>query len=116
MRTKPFMTPTPNDMNAGSVKTGKIENEKNRKNENTMTSREAEKPKTELKRWWRYAVLRGKGLPQSIDGWWYDLDSMTDFDGWPVEMKGINFEATNEWERRDDGEVAVVYRPIGYTP
>lgn len=73
-----------------------------------------------IKRWWRYAVLRGEGVPVHLDGQWVDLDKLTQRDlavfeakdGSPVHYSGIEatLEATNQWEQRGDGEVAVVYR------
>lgn len=73
-----------------------------------------------IKRWWRYAVLRGEGLPVHLDGLWFDLDAMPSKDlyvfeaegGHPVHFQGISATllATNQWEQRENGEVAVVYR------
>lgn len=64
---------------------------------------------TARKRWWRFGVIRGQGVPSHLNGRWYDLDEF------PISVatfgvEGVTFEATNEWEQRDDGEVAVVYR------
>lgn len=65
------------------------------------------------KRWWRYAVIRGEGIPAHLDGKWYDLEDMNSplpgqRDDGAVAV--VSFEATNQWEQRDDGAVAVVYR------
>lgn len=57
-------------------------------------------------RWWRYVVLRGAGVPAELDGRWYDLDSIPSI---PGPYDGVVLDATNRWEQRDDGAVAVVY-------
>jgi hypothetical protein len=60
-------------------------------------------------RWWRYAVLRGDGIPTRLDGMWFDVDDMAR----PEAVLGARYEATveatNRWEQRSDGAVAVVY-------
>lgn len=61
-----------------------------------------------MKRWWRYAVLRGDGIPAELDGRWYDLDGMGQ-DVLPSRPGSVTMEPTDRWEQRDDGEVAVVY-------
>lgn len=61
-------------------------------------------------RWWKYAVLRGEGLPVGLDGRWYDLDNMPAGASWQVFGHSAIIEATNQWEQREDGAVAVVYR------
>lgn len=61
-------------------------------------------------RWWRYAVIRGEGIPPNVDGKWYDLDEMDE--ALPGHMGRFRVEATNQWEQRDDGAVAVVYRLV----
>ena len=61
-------------------------------------------------RWWKFAVLRGDGIPAELDGRWYDLDSMTPASSrLPVPGPTATLEATNRWEQREDGTVAVVY-------
>ena len=64
-------------------------------------------------RWWKYAVIRGEGIPARLDGMWYDLDDMDP--RLAGQWGGATFEATNQWEQRDDGAVAVVYRWNGET-
>jgi hypothetical protein len=61
-------------------------------------------------RWWRFAVLRGEGIPADYDGRWMDLGPV-DKPALPVPVRdgGMAFVPTNRWERRGDGEVAVVY-------
>lgn len=59
-------------------------------------------------RWWKFAVLRGSGIPAKLDGMWLDMAEL-DLRGVRV-AEGVTLDATNEWEQRDDGEVAVVYR------
>ena len=59
-------------------------------------------------RWWRYAVVRGPGIPASLNGRWYDLDEMPA----ALDEAGAVVEATDRWEQRDDGAVAVVYEWI----
>lgn len=65
-------------------------------------------------RWWRFVVIRGKGVPKELDGKWFDLDRTPEHlpgvDA-PITMPAGKFVATNMWEQRDDGEVAVVYMP-----
>jgi biotin operon repressor len=58
-------------------------------------------------RWWKYAVLRGEGIPVTENGKWYDLEDMSNL--LPKETNVFTLEATNKWEQRDDGAVAVVY-------
>ena len=58
-------------------------------------------------RWWKYIVLRGEGIPAYLDGVWYDLDSLHE-QPFP-QYDGVTVDATNRWEQRDDGAVAVVY-------
>ena len=61
-------------------------------------------------RWWKYAVLRGEGIPARLDGTWYDLDDLQS-SGLLYRRGGeAVIEPTNQWEQRDDGAVAVVYR------
>lgn len=72
------------------------------------------KTSMKIKRWWKYAVLRGPGIPARLDGMWYDLDQIPEYVGQLMTDSGINMEATNQWEQRDDGEVAVVYRMFNY--
>jgi hypothetical protein len=63
-----------------------------------------------LRRWWRFAVLRGEGIPAEMDGRWYDLGQISDpRSRLPHTGPSATLEATNRWEQRDDGEVAVVY-------
>lgn len=65
--------------------------------------------------WWRYAVLRGEGLPAELDGRWYDVPS-TQGDHIVVPFgtsECVTLHATNRWEQRDDGAVAVVYEWFG---
>lgn len=59
------------------------------------------------KRWWRFAVIRGEGIPAELDGRWFDLDAILS----PLLPTGdfVTLEATNRWEQREDGAVAVVY-------
>jgi hypothetical protein len=65
---------------------------------------------TQPKRWWRYAVVRGEGLPLGLDGKWFDLDDMrTSSLRLHIGTSG-RFGPTNQFEVRDDGEPAVVYR------
>lgn len=62
-------------------------------------------------RWWRYAVLRSSELPirPELNGLWIDLDESPPP---PYDLlQGTAFVATDRWENRDDGEVAVVYVP-----
>lgn len=65
------------------------------------------------KRWWRFAVLRGPGLPSELDGRWYDLEAEA---GWAnlnqatAYGRAAELVPTNQWEQREDGQVAVVYR------
>jgi hypothetical protein len=63
--------------------------------------------------WWRYAVLRGAGIPADIDGRWYDLKDMHHETPGPLTIPDHGYRATlsatNRWEQRDDGAVAVVY-------
>lgn len=59
-------------------------------------------------RWWRYAVLRGDGILAWLDGCWYDLDETPEPFG-EIEGYSATVEATNRWEQREDGAVAVVY-------
>ena len=62
-------------------------------------------------RWWRYAVLRGEGIPAALDGRWYDLDDMPGTESlFTVAVRNaVTLDATNRWEQREDGAVAVVY-------
>ena len=62
-------------------------------------------------RWWRYAVLRGEGIPAALDGRWYDLGEMRDAEHVLPSTDGMDatLDATNRWEQRSDGAVAVVY-------
>lgn len=62
-------------------------------------------------RWWKYAVIRGEGVPASLDGRWYDLDAIEAGTSTELPPTGPSstLEATNRWEQREDGEVAVVY-------
>jgi hypothetical protein len=61
-------------------------------------------------RWWRYAVLRGTGIPADLDGRWYDLDQIPDAQSrLPYTGPSATLEPTNRWEQRADGKVAVVY-------
>jgi hypothetical protein len=70
-----------------------------------------------VKRWWRYAVLRGEGIPAELDGRWYDLEADPDRPGLGFLTRGTaaTLDATNRWEQRDDGEVAVVYEWVRRT-
>lgn len=63
-------------------------------------------------RWWRFAVIRGADLPGDLDGRWYDLDDLPFGPTLPlgIARDEVTFEHTHEWEQRDDGAVAVVYR------
>ena len=61
-------------------------------------------------RWWRFAVLRGEGIPAELNGVWFDVNEMRNGLGLPPTPRSVTLDATNEWEQRDDGEVAVVYR------
>jgi len=64
------------------------------------------------RRWWKYAVLRGEGIPSALDGRWYDLDETRDAESVLPRMDGVSatLDATNRWEQREsDGAVAVVY-------
>lgn len=66
-------------------------------------------------RWWRYCVLRGAGIPATHDGRWYDLDNMESLtpsfgEVKPFAIHTATFEPTNQWEQRENGDVAVVYR------
>lgn len=64
-----------------------------------------------IKRWWKYAVLRGPGVPAHLDGMWYDMrDMLVDNGPLPFDGPHATFEPTDQWEQRSDGEVAVVYR------
>lgn len=56
-------------------------------------------------RWWKYAVIRGEGIPADLDGQWYDMDDMNQGDA----LDSFVLTPTNRWEQREDGEVAVVY-------
>jgi hypothetical protein len=65
--------------------------------------------------WWKFIVLRGKGLPAKYDGLWEDIEELAKYG--PIRLKdygykGMLFEATNEWEQREDGQVAVVFRYV----
>lgn len=64
-----------------------------------------------MERWWRFAVLRGDGIPAELDGRWYDLDELLG----PTLQPGpaTKLEPTDRWEQREDGEVAVVYEWTG---
>jgi hypothetical protein len=62
------------------------------------------------KRWWRYAVLRGEGIPAHYDGVWVDMDAFRQ-DVMAI-YESATFQPTNRWEQREDGEVAVVYEWI----
>lgn len=56
----------------------------------------------------KYIVIRQEG--HSLDGRWYDFDRMTKGKG-PLHPPGSEtFGPTDEWERRDDGALAQVYR------
>lgn len=63
-------------------------------------------------RWWKFAVLRGEGIPAEKDGEWIDLNDI----GYitkiimPIDVGSIIFSPSNQWEQRSDGEVAVVYK------
>jgi hypothetical protein len=65
--------------------------------------------------WWRYIVLRGPGISAEYDGKWYDIEGMPKVDyvldhmSKTLELGTRQFVATNMWEQREDGEVAVVY-------
>lgn len=63
---------------------------------------------TQGKVWWKYAVLRGKWLPVGLDGRWYELSDLSPELG--NVPNAVSFGPTHEWEQREDGEVAVVYR------
>jgi hypothetical protein len=64
-------------------------------------------------RWWRFVVLRGEGIPAQLDGRWYDLEQMPEGSTFaPANGYTATVDATNRWEQRDDGEVAVVYEWI----
>lgn len=65
---------------------------------------------TTAARWWRYAVLRGEGIPAYLDGMWLDLDESPERFADLSATYGRSFDATNCWEQRSDGQVAVVYR------
>jgi hypothetical protein len=67
-------------------------------------------PSTEPQRWWKYAVIRGEGIPAHLDGTWYDLDDLQNHGMLVRRGREAFMEPTNQWEQRDDGEVAVVYR------
>jgi hypothetical protein len=60
-----------------------------------------------VNRWWRYAVIRGDGVPAELDGVWYDLEATPT--PLPGSGPGATLEPTNKWEQREDGAVAVVY-------
>ena len=65
-----------------------------------------------MKPWWKYIVIRGAGIPADINGRWYEFhfDSSDNyFHIQQVDYRGT-FVPTNQWEQREDGEVAVVYR------
>jgi hypothetical protein len=64
------------------------------------------------KRWWRYAVLRGDGIPAEFDGMWFDVDAFVQDVLAKPGRYGSTFVPTNRWEQREDGEVAVVYEWI----
>lgn len=65
-------------------------------------------PANRIRRWWRFGVLRGDGIPAYLNGRWLDIDEIEQRGTFVAE--GVTLDATNEWEQRDDGEVAVVYR------
>lgn len=60
------------------------------------------------KRWWRFAVLRGTGITAEMNGRWYDLDRLAE-EGPLIADPYVTLEATDRWEQREDGQVAVVY-------
>lgn len=60
-----------------------------------------------VERWWRYAVLRGDGIPAELDGVWFDLDDIPEITA--SARWGATTSPTNRWEQREDGAVAVVY-------
>lgn len=64
-------------------------------------------------RWWKYAVLRGQGIPARLDGQWFDLDELSGIDAMFGDGYTAVLEATNRWEQRDDGAIAVVYEFTG---
>lgn len=63
-------------------------------------------------RWWRYAVLRGEGVPRHLQGVWFDLFA-TDSKWTEALWWCATLQATDKWEQNQDGDVAVVYEWIG---
>jgi hypothetical protein len=66
------------------------------------------------KPWWKYIVIRGFDIPADIDGRWYEFhfNPYADDDFFRIQHPDyrVTFVPTNQWEQREDGEVAVVYR------
>ena len=63
--------------------------------------------------WWHFIVLRGQGLPAEMDGMWFDVEDLTKYGSISLRNyghQGMTFNVTNQWEQRDDGQVAVVFQ------
>jgi hypothetical protein len=74
--------------------------------------RRTDEPKVDLVRWWRYAVVRGPGIPAEMNGRWFDMDAMPKYVHSIGPFPGYSDAQcvpTDRWEQRDDGQVAVVY-------
>lgn len=65
-----------------------------------------------LVRWWKYAVLRGPGIPAEMNGRWFNMEDMPKYVhplGPLPEFPDAMCVPTDRWEQREDGQVAVVY-------
>jgi hypothetical protein len=63
--------------------------------------------------WWKFIVLRGDGVPARMNGLWLDISDLGHYGPMAIQQygyQGLTFEVTNQWEQRDDGQVAVVVR------
>jgi hypothetical protein len=65
--------------------------------------------------WWHFIVLRGEGLPAKMNGRWEDVADLAKHGSFLLRdygYEGMTFHVTNQWEQRDDGQVAVVVRHL----
>jgi hypothetical protein len=63
--------------------------------------------------WWHFIVLRGEELPAKMNGLWLDVEDLARHGSIQLRdygYQGLTFDVTNQWEQRDDGQVAVVVR------
>lgn len=69
-----------------------------------------EEAPAETTKWWDYAVLRGNGIPEELDGLWIDVREVKSHRLVSTDpMISAEFVASNQWEQNGDGKVAVVY-------